>query len=115
MPHVALNGVELYYESTGDGPPLIFCHEFAGDYRSWAPQVQAMSRLYRCITYCHRGFPPSSVPSDPAAYTHDLLIDDLLGLMDHLELRQAHLVGFSMGGNVVLNFALRHPERCRGI
>src|SRR4029077_19597788 len=66
-------------------------------------------------TYSHRGFPPSSVPSDPAAYSQDALIDDLLGLLDHLELRQAHLVGFSMGGNVVLNFALRHPERCRGI
>jgi pimeloyl-ACP methyl ester carboxylesterase len=115
MPHVALNGVELYYESTGDGAPLIFCHEFAGDYRSWSPQVQAFARLYRCITYSHRGFPPSSVPSDPAAYSQDVLIEDLLGLMDHLDLRQAHLVGFSMGGNVVLNFALRHPERCRGI
>jgi len=115
MPLVALNGVELYYESTGDGAPLIFCHEFAGGYRSWWPQVNAFSRLYRCITYNHRGFPPSSVPSDPAAYSHDLLIDDLRALMDHLEIPRAHLLGFSMGGNVVLNFALRHPERCHGI
>ena len=115
MPHVALNGVELYYESTGDGAPLILCHEFAGGYRSWSPQVNAFSRLYRCITYNHRGFPPSGVPSDPDAYSQDLLIEDLRALMDHLDISQAHLVGFSMGGNVVLNFALRHPERCRGI
>jgi pimeloyl-ACP methyl ester carboxylesterase len=115
MPHVALNGVELYYETTGDGPPLVFCHEFAGDYRSWEPQVRAMARLYRCVTYSQRGFPPSGVPGDPAAYSQDLLIGDLLGLLDQLAIEQAHLVGFSMGGNVVLNFALRYPERCRGI
>jgi pimeloyl-ACP methyl ester carboxylesterase len=115
MPRVALNGVELYFESTGDGPPLVFCHEFAGDYRAWAPQVRAFARLYRCITYSHRGFPPSSVPTDPASYSQDLLIADLLALLDHLEIPRAHLVGFSMGGNVVLNFALRHPERCHGI
>src|SRR6185503_15579205 len=105
----------LFYETTGDGPPVVFCHEFAGDYRAWAPQVRAFARLYRCITYSHRGFPPSSVPSDPAAYSQDLLIGDLLALLDHLDIPQADLVGFSMGGNVVLNFALRHPERCRAI
>jgi len=115
MPRAALNGVELYYESTGDGPPVVFCHEFAGDYRAWAPQVRAFARLYRCITYSHRGFPPSSVPTDHLAYSQDLLIADLLGLLDHLELGRAHLVGFSMGGSLVLNIALRYPERCHGI
>jgi pimeloyl-ACP methyl ester carboxylesterase len=115
MPRAAVNGVELFYQVTGDGAPLVFCHEFAGDYRSWGPQVRALSRLYRCITYCHRGFPPSSVPTDPEAYSQDLLVADLLGLLDHLGIQRAHLVGFSMGGNVVLNFALRHPERCHGI
>jgi pimeloyl-ACP methyl ester carboxylesterase len=115
MPRVEVNGVELYYEVTGDGPPLVFCHEFAGDYRAWDPQVRALARLYRCVTYSHRGFPPSSVPTDPAAYSQDLLIGDLLGLLDHLSISQALLVGFSMGGNIVLNFALRYPKRCRAI
>ena len=115
MPRAALNGVELYYEETGEGPPLVFCHEFAGDYRAWDPQVRAFARLYRCITYCHRGFPPSSVPTDPAAYSQDQLIADLLGLLDYLHIEGCHLVGFSMGGNVVLNFAMRYPERCHGI
>ena len=115
MPRAALNGVELYYEETGEGPPLVFCHEFAGDYRAWDPQVRAFARLYRCITYCHRGFPPSSVPTDPAAYSQDQLIADLLGLLDNLHIDRCHLIGFSMGGNVVLNFAMRYPERCHGI
>jgi pimeloyl-ACP methyl ester carboxylesterase len=93
----------------------VFCHEFAGGYRSWDPQVRTFGRWYRCITYNHRGFPPSSVPDDPEAYSQDLLIEDLRALMEHLGLEQAHLVGFSLGGSVVLNFALRYPRMCRAI
>ena len=116
MPHVALNGVELFYEDSGGPlPSIVFCHEFAGDYRAWDPQVRAFGRAYRCITYSHRGFPPSSVPDDPEAYSQDLLIEDLRALVEHLGLARALFVGFSMGGNVVLNFALRYPNLCRGI
>src|SRR5579864_5897795 len=115
MPTATVNGIELYYEDTGTGYPVVFCHEFAGDYRSWEPQVRAFGRLYRCITYSHRGYPPSTVPSDPEAYSQDLLIEDLHGLMNHLGIQQAHLVGFSVGGNVVLNFALKYPRACRSI
>jgi pimeloyl-ACP methyl ester carboxylesterase len=115
VPRVELNGVELYYEDTGSGFPVVFCHEFAGDYRSWEPQVRAFDRLYRCLTYSQRGFPPSSVPTEPEAYSQDLLVDDLRALLDHLGIQQAHFVGFSMGGSVVLNFALRYPELCRSV
>jgi pimeloyl-ACP methyl ester carboxylesterase len=115
MPRLALNGVELYYEDSGSGFPVVFCHEFAGDYRSWEPQVRAFGHLYRCITYSYRGFPPSSVPEDPAAYSQDLLIEDLRALLEPLGIDQAYLVGFSMGGSMVLNFALRYPELCKGI
>jgi pimeloyl-ACP methyl ester carboxylesterase len=115
MPHAQLNGIELYYEEAGSGPAVVFCHEFAGDYRSWDPQVRAFGRSYRCVTYSQRGFPPSSVPEDPEAYSQDLLIQDLRRLVEHLGLEQAHFVGFSMGGSVVLNFALRYPRLCRAI
>jgi pimeloyl-ACP methyl ester carboxylesterase len=115
MPHVALNGVELYYEDVGSGVPVVFCHEFAGDYRSWDPQVRALGRLYRCITYSYRGFLPSSVPERPEAYSENHLIEDLRSLVQYFGLEQAHIVGFSMGGSVVLNFALRYPSLCRSI
>ena len=115
MARAAVNSVELYYEVTGEGFPLVFSHEFAGDYRSWDPQVKYFARWYRCVTYNHRGFPPSSVPVDPKAYTQDLLIEDLRGLLRHLGIEEAYLVGFSMGASVVLNFALRYPEVCRSI
>jgi pimeloyl-ACP methyl ester carboxylesterase len=115
VPHFEANGVELYYEDTGSGPPVIFSHEFAADYRGWEPQVRALGRSYRCITYSHRGFPPSGIPEQSGAYTRDLLIEDLLALVRHLSLESAHFVGFSMGGNVVLNFALRYPKLCQSI
>ena len=115
MPVAALNGVELYYEDTGSGFPVVFCHEFAGDYRAWEPQVRVFDRLYRCVTYSQRGWPPSSVPSDPSAYSQEQLIDDLRALVTHLGITQAHFVGFSLGGSVVLNFALQDPDLCRSI
>src|SRR5579864_8100994 len=115
VPRAAVNGIELYYEDTGSGYPVVFCHEFGGDIRSWAPQVHAFSRLYRCITYCHRGFPPSTVPTRLEEYSQEHLIEDLRQLVESLGIQQAHFVGFSMGGSVVLNFALEHPELCRSI
>jgi pimeloyl-ACP methyl ester carboxylesterase len=115
VPRVPLNGVELYYEDTGSGYPVVFCHEFAADYRGWDPQVRAFGRSYRCITYSYRGFPPSSVPEGPEAYSQDYLIEDLRALVEHLDIKDAHFVGFSMGGSVVLNFAIRYPQLCRTI
>jgi pimeloyl-ACP methyl ester carboxylesterase len=115
VPKARVGAVELYYEASGDGFPVVFCHEFAGDYRSWDPQVRAFGHLYRCVSYSQRGFPPSSVPADAAAYSQDLLIEDLRGLLAHLGIERTYLLGFSMGGSVVLNFALRYPALCRAI
>ncbi len=110
MPKVRINDVELYYEETGIGFPVVFCHEFAGDCRSWEQQVRHFARRYRVITYNYRGYPPSSVPSDPAAYSQEILISDMHALMKQLSIRQAHVVGIATGGNLVLSFAIAHPE-----
>ena len=56
MPHLATDdGVQLYYEETGSGAPIVFVHEFAGDYRSWEPQMRYFARRYRCIAFNARG------------------------------------------------------------
>lgn len=115
MPVATVAGVELYYEVTGSGDSLVFSHEFAGDHRSWAPQVAFFARHYQVLTYSNRGYPPSSVPADPAAYAQEHLIADLHGLLGQLGITRAHLVGLSMGSHVVLNFALAYPEVCRSI
>ena len=109
------NGVNIYYEDTGEGYPLVWSHEFAGNYDSWEPQVRFFTRRYRVITYAARGYPPSDVPEDPDAYSQEHAVDDLRQLLGHLGIEQAHLGGLSMGGAVVLNFGFVYPEMCRSL
>ncbi len=111
MPRALINGVTLFYEVVGDGPPLVFVHEFAGDSQSWAPQVNFFARRYRTIIYNARGYPPSDVPEDPAAYSQEQAVEDLKGLLDHLKIPRAHVCGLSMGGYATLHFGLTHPQR----
>src|SRR2546425_12866877 len=111
MPFAAVDGVKLYYEEAGQGLPLVFVHEFAGDYRSWRPQVQFFSRRYRAIAYNARGYPPSDVPEDPKAYSQDRAAEDIRGFLDALSIKKAHVCGLSKGGYATLHFALRYPDR----
>ena len=115
MPMASVNGTNIYYEITGSGFPLLFSHEFAGDYRSWESQVRYFSRRYQVITYNARGYPPSDVPDDVNAYSQQQAAEDIVGLMRSLHLPQAHLVGLSMGGYAVLHFGLTHPEMARSL
>jgi pimeloyl-ACP methyl ester carboxylesterase len=114
MPVVRTNGVELYYEEAGSGTPIIFSHEFAGSLESWNLQLSFFSRRYRAIAYNHRGYPPSTVPEEPAAYSEENLVEDLLGLLDALGIDKAFVCGLSMGGATALKFAMAHPDRCLG-
>lgn len=115
MPTFSANGVEIYYEVTGQGYPLIWSHEFGGSYDSWEDQVKFFSRRYQVITYAARGWPPSDVPEDPAAYTQDIVVNDLYLLMRHLNISEAHIGGLSMGGSVALNFGIAHPEMAKSL
>jgi pimeloyl-ACP methyl ester carboxylesterase len=111
MPLANVDGVTLYYGEVGQGLPLVFVHEFAGDHRSWRPQVRFFARRYRTVAYNARGYPPSAVPEDPAAYSQDRAVDDIRGLLDALGIRKAHVCGLSMGGYATLHFGLRYPDR----
>ena len=111
MPYLKANGVKLYYEETGSGTPILFVHEFAGDYRSWEPQVRAFSRRFRCITYNARGYPPSEVPAQLAKYSQDIHVDDMAAVLDALKIPRAHIVGCSMGGYAAVHFAIRYANR----
>ena len=100
LPIAHVNGVDLAYEEYGQGFPLIWVHEFAGSMESWLPQVNFFSRRYRVIVYNARGYPPSTVPADVAAYSQDHAVEDLYELLKHLGIKQAHVGGLSMGGSV---------------
>jgi len=115
MPTVGFNGVDLYWEETGQGAPLVWVHEYGGDLRSWEPQVRYFSRRYRVVTYNHRGYPPSTVPSAARDYSQDLLVEDLRQLLMHLRLGPVHLGGCSMGANVARDFAIGHEGMTRSL
>jgi len=105
------DGVKLHYEEAGDGTTVIFVHEFAGDIRSWEPQMRHFSRRYRAIAYNARGYPPSDVPSQADKYSQQRACDDIRALMDGLGIDVAHIVGLSMGGFATLHFGFEYPDR----
>ena len=115
METVTDDGVTLHWESTGDGDPILFVHEFGGDHRSWAPQVARFSRTHRCLTYDARGYPPSGVPDDPAAFSQDRAVADAVAVLEAAGETGAHVVGNSMGGFATLHLGLRHPDRARSL
>jgi pimeloyl-ACP methyl ester carboxylesterase len=105
------DGVRLYFEETGSGRPVILVHEFAGDLRSYEPQVRHFGKRYRTVAFNARGFPPSDVPEHVSSYSQARAADDILAVLDQIGERQAHIVGLSMGGFATLHFGLRHPQR----
>jgi pimeloyl-ACP methyl ester carboxylesterase len=116
MPHLTTDdGVRLYCEEAGSGAPVVFVHEFAGDHRSWEPQLRFFSRRYRCIAFNARGWPPSEVPQDVARYSQARACDDIRSVLDALSIDKAHIVGLSMGGLATLHFGLTYPARARSV
>jgi pimeloyl-ACP methyl ester carboxylesterase len=109
------DGVGLHYEEAGSGTPMVFVHEYAGDHRSWEPQLRFFARRYRCIAFAARGYPPSEVPTDPEMYSQDRATDDIAAVITGLGLGQAHVVGLSMGGFATLHLGLRHPQLARSL
>ena len=116
MPHItAGDGVRLYYEEAGNGSAVVFVHEYAGDWRTWEPQMRHFSRSHRCVSYSQRGYPPSDIPNDPGKYSQDRFRDDVIAVMDALKIGKAHVVGHSMGAATALHVGIRYPERCLSV
>ena len=105
------DNVRLHYEEAGSGTPLLFVHEFAGDWRAWEPQMRYFARRYRCITFSFRGYHPSDVPPDPSSYSYEHFRDDVIAMLDHLKIDKAHICGLSMGGYATLAVGIKYPQR----
>lgn len=109
MPTATVNGTSLAYNVKGSGPPLVLIIGFASAQNLWFSTVRAFSKSYRVVTFDNRGFGQSGKP--PGLYTTRMLADDTLGLMDHLEIKKAHILGGSLGGMVAQEIAIGQPER----
>jgi len=101
-----VTGGTLYYESTGEGPSIVFTHAGVADHTMWDEQVAAFAGQFRVVTYDMRGFGRS--PNSSELYARHT---DLAQLMAHLGIERAHVVGLSYGARVSLEFALEHPGR----
>jgi pimeloyl-ACP methyl ester carboxylesterase len=105
------DNVRLHYEEAGSGTPIVFVHEFAGDWRAWEPQMRYFARRYRCVTFSFRGYHPSDVPPEKSSYGYERFRDDVIAVMDHLKIDKAHICGLSMGGYATLNVGMTYPQR----
>ena len=103
---VTLNGARIHYERSGRGFPLLLIRAGIADCRMWQPQAVALAGDFDMIRPDQRGFGDSELP--PAPYSG---VDDIVGLMDHLGVDRAHIVGCSMGGTLAIDLALEHSQR----
>ena len=113
MTRAKINGIEIHYQSYGEGETIVFAHGAGGNLLSWWQQIPFFSQCYRCVTFDQRGFGHSlDVPGGPGAAS---FVEDLAGLLDHLEVESAHLIAQSMGGRTCLGFAVAYPNRTKSL
>jgi pimeloyl-ACP methyl ester carboxylesterase len=109
MPKATVNGIGLYYEVHGRGEPLILTAGMGADHRSWFPQMRAFKRHFTVITFDGRGIGKTDRPT--GLYSFETLAADVVGLLNHLSLDRAHILGESLGGIVAQEVAIGYPGR----
>jgi pimeloyl-ACP methyl ester carboxylesterase len=111
MPRIDRDGVKIYYEVHGDGPPLILTHGYSSTSAMWRGQVEALSQCHKLVLWDMRGHGQSDYPEDPAAYSEALTVGDIAAVLDEVGARTAIVGGLSLGGYMSLAFHRAHPER----
>jgi len=113
MPTIKVNNVEIYYEESGAGKPLIFISGLCGDSSSWVADTQFYGKYFRCILVDNRGINAPRPPARPPKGTFGIkdMADDISKLMTKLKIEKTHLIGHSMGGAIAQEIAINHPEQ----
>lgn len=104
-----INNANLYYEIHGPGDPLLMIQGWGMDITGWQNIVEPLSKVFRIILFDNRGMGRSEVT--PGDYTTRQLADDAAALLDHLQIDNAHVLGWSMGGMIAQELALAYPEK----
>jgi pimeloyl-ACP methyl ester carboxylesterase len=113
MPKAFMNGIDLYYQIQGSGSPIVLVHGLGMDHSMWDLQVEAFSGGYQVITYDLRGHGQSDSPDLP--YSIDLFAEDLDQFLHFLGLRKAAILGLSLGGRILIRFALKYPGEVQAV
>lgn len=110
MPRVKVDDIEIFYEMQGEGAPLVLIMGWTASSESWDPQlVEELSRFYTVIVFDNRGTGRSDKPD--LEYSIEMMTDDVAGLLEAINIQKAHVLGFSMGGMIAQELALRYPEK----
>src|SRR5882757_5556810 len=115
MPKLNRDGVDIYYEVHGSGPPLLLTHGYSSTSGMWHRQVAALSKHHKLVLWDMRGHGQSDYPSDPAAYSEALTVGDMAALLDEVGAPKAIIGGLSLGGYMSLAFYRAHPDRVRAL
>ena len=110
-------GVHLQYVVEGQGPPVVLIHGLTLDAQSqWADPgiTKELAKDYRVIAMDCRGHGKSDKPHEPAAYGIEM-VEDVCRLLDHLKIKKANVVGYSLGGSIALKLLVSHPQRCLSV
>ena len=109
MAKAYVNGINIAYDVDGQGEPLVLIMGLGGTRQSWVFQKRTFSKHFKVITFDSRGIGKSDKPSEP--FTIKTIVDDTIGLMDHLSIDKAHVLGVSHGGRVAQEVAINYPDR----
>lgn len=115
MPTLDRNRVQIYYEVHGSGPTVLLTHGYSATAEMWKPNIAALSRRYRLILWDMRGHGQTDSPNDPALYSEEATVDDMMALLDVCGVQQAVIGGLSLGGYMSLAFHLVHPDRTKAL
>src|SRR5690349_9544196 len=108
-----IHGLEIHHENDGDGPPIVFVHGLGATSNVWHAQRTTLSKYFRVIVYDRSGCGRSQKPR--TGYSIDGWADELAGLLDHLAIPSAVVVGHSLGSMVVQRFAGKYASRTRAL
>ncbi len=109
MPKADINGINIDYKIEGSGEPLVMIMGVASTRKAWLFQTSAFKKHFQVVTFDNRGCGESDKPSEP--YSIRDMADDTAGLMNHLEIDRAHVLGVSMGGMIAQELAIKYPEK----
>src|ERR1700675_1820285 len=115
MPEINRDGVQIYYEVHGSGPPLLLTHGYSSTSQMWQGQIEALSRHHKLVLWDMRGHGRSDYPGDASAYSEALTVADIAALLDEVGAVSAIVGGLSLGGYMSLAFYRAHPQRVRAL
>jgi len=113
MAMLARDGVNIYYETHGEGPVILLSHGYSATSQMWRGQIEALSKPHKLVLWDMRGHGQSDYPEDPSLYSEEATVADMLALLDKVGAKTAIVGGLSLGGYMSLAFHASHPERVR--